>query len=266
MAFWLQKNAGKTPICNQNANLQPKRQFAARTPFCSQNANSTQLGYLQPKRQFAADCRFAAKTTICSQNASSLQICSQSANSLQICSQTANSLPIVVLQPKRQFAARTPIRCPLAAQTPVRCRLRVCNPNANLQPERQFAAHLQPQRQLADLTHFCSPNEFQQRKRMHPSTGCVPAHTVLNVLSEIIGAVRSCLPHNACFPDNRPCGVCGDASRLRPCQQAHRSFRARASLASPTTGPVVFAETQVICVPVNRPFGLFGHGHRILPR
>ena len=101
---------------------------------------------------------------------------------------------------------------------------------------------------------------------MHPSTGCVPAHTVLNVLSEIIGAVRSCLPHNACFPDNRPCGVCGDASRLRPCQQANRSFRARASHASPTTGPAVFAETQVICVPVNRPFGLFGHGHRMLPR
>ena len=28
----------------------------------------------------------------------------------------------------------------------------------------------------------------------------------------------------------------------------------------------MFAETQVICVPANRSFGLFGHGHRLLPR
>ena len=68
----------------------------------------------------------------------------------------------------------------------------------------------------------------------------------------------------ACFPDSRPCGVCGDASRLRPCQQALRTFRAQASHAPPTTGPAVFAETKVICVPANRPFCLFGHGHRML--
>ena len=93
------------------------------------------------------------------------------------------------LQPKRQFAARTPICSPnanlqpehqfnatkyIAAQTPIRCRLPVSSPNANLQlkrqfaadlpPRRQFAANLQPKRQFAadyqfaDQTPFCSPN------------------------------------------------------------------------------------------------------------
>ena len=155
--------AAHTPICSQNANLQPGRQFTATRTFaaqmpvrcrlrvCSPNAN------LQPERQFAAD----------------LQPKRQSAADLQPKRQLAADCG---LQPKRQFAARTPIRCPLAAQTPVRCRLRVCNQNTNLQPERQFAAHLQPKRQLADLTHVCSPNAFQHRKRKYPSTGCVPAH------------------------------------------------------------------------------------------
>ena len=222
MAFWLQKK------CSQNANLQPERQFAARTPIRSQNAN------MQPEHQFNATRIFAAQTPVrcrlpvCSPNAN-LQPERQFAADLQPKRQFAANLQPkrqlaadCGLQPKRQFAARTPIRCPLAAQTPVRCRLRVCSPNANLQPERQFAVHLQPKRQLADLTHFCSPNAVEQRKRMHPSTGCVPAHTVLNVLSEIIGAVRPCLPHNACFPDNSAGPFVWEAYHVR-CQKSRRA-------------------------------------------
>ena len=67
-----------------------------------------------------------------------------------------------------------------------------------------------------------------------------------------------------CFPDSRPCGVCGDASRLCPCYPALRSFRARETHASPTTGPAVFAGPQLLCVSANRPFVFFGHGHRML--
>ena len=222
MAFWLQK-------------------IAAQTPICSPNANSTQLRYLQPKRQFAADCQFAAQTPICSQNANSLQICSQNANSLQICSQNANSLPvcspnasllpIAGLQPERQFAARTPIRCLFAAQTPIS----------------RFRAFLQHKRISAAQTHVSQ----------HRLCSCSCA--------AIIGAVKPCLRHIACFPDKRPCGFCGAATPLRPCKPALRSIRARASHATPTAGPAVFAGPQLICVPANRPFGLFGHGHYMVP-
>ena len=69
----------------------------------------------------------------------------------------------------------------------------------------------------------------------------------------------------ACFPDSRPCGVCGAAFRLHPCKSTLRSFRARASHASPTAGPVVFAGSQLDCVPDNRPFRLFRGAHRMLP-
>ena len=72
-------------------------------------------------------------------------------------------------------------------------------------------------------------------------------------------------PHILCSPYNRLCGVCGAAIPLRPCKPALRSFRARASHASPTAGPAVFAGPQVDCVPANRPFGLFGHGYRMHP-
>ena len=51
-------------------------------------------------------------------------------------------------------------------------------------------------------------------------------------------------PHIVCFPDNRPCGVCRAAPRLRPCEQL--------------TDPAVFARRQLDCVPANRAFGLFG--------
>ena len=69
----------------------------------------------------------------------------------------------------------------------------------------------------------------------------------------------------ACFPDSRPCGVCGAAFCLRPCKPTLRSFRARASHASPTAGPAVFAGSQLDCVPDNRPFRLFRGAHRMLP-
>ena len=103
-------------------------------------------------------------------------------------------------------------------------------------------------------------------------------------------------PHIVCFPDNRPCGVCGAAPRLRPCDQALRTFRGRTSYASlltlwclrgrntiaslrtgpsdfsgrtsyasPTTGPAVFAGPELDCVPANRPFGLYRAAHRMLP-
>ena len=70
----------------------------------------------------------------------------------------------------------------------------------------------------------------------------------------------------ACFPDSRPSGVCRAATLLSRRQPALRSFRARASHATPTAGPALFAESQIDCVPANRPFGLFGHAHRMLPR
>ena len=105
IAFWLQKHAARTPICSQNANLQPKRQFAARTPiqrnkvYCSPNANSLPIASLQPKRQLAAQtpvrCRSAAQTPIRCRT----PVCSPIANLQPNCQFAAN------LQPKRQFAA-----------------------------------------------------------------------------------------------------------------------------------------------------------------
>ena len=53
---------------------------------------------------------------------------------------------------------------------------------------------------------------------------------------------------------------------LRPCKPALRSFRAQVSHTSPTAGPAVFAGQQLLCVPANRPFGLFGHAHGMLLR
>ena len=139
----------------------------------------------------------------------------------------------------------------------------------------------------------------------------------------------------ACLPESSPCGVCGVATRLRPCQQALRTFQGRTSHASLAAGPAVFAEQllwytylraaemrlgcenelsmqigvwaaitvlaakwrsnlfenrpfglsgsaylrlhlqtgsveyagpQSLCVPANWPYGLFGHGHRMLSR
>ena len=83
-------------------------------------------------------------------------------------------------------------------------------------------------------------------------------------------------------PANRPFGLFGHAHCMLPRQQALRCllgrnsfaslligpsvFRARVSHASPTAGPALFAGTKVVCVPANRPFGLFRHGHRMLPR
>ena len=69
----------------------------------------------------------------------------------------------------------------------------------------------------------------------------------------------------ACFPDSRPCGVCGHASRLRPCKPALGSFQARKSHISPTTGPAVFVVPQFVCIPANRTLGLFRHGHVCFP-
>ena len=63
------------------------------------------------------------------------------------CSRTnSNAIlqPELQLQPKRQFAA----------QTPIRCRTPVCNPNTNLQPKRQFAA----QTPIRSRLPVCSPN------------------------------------------------------------------------------------------------------------
>ena len=69
----------------------------------------------------------------------------------------------------------------------------------------------------------------------------------------------------ACFPDSRPCGDCGDASRLRPCLPALWSFRARASHAPPTAGSAVFARPQVDCVPANGPSVFSGTGIACFP-
>ena len=85
-----------------------------------------------------------------------------------------------------------------------------------------------------------------------------------------------------CVPAYRPFGLFGHGHRMLPRQQALRclrgrksivslltalrSFRARASHASPTTGYMVLAGPQVVCVPVTRPFGLCGHGHHMLSR
>ena len=61
-------------------------------------------------------------------------------------------------------------------------------------------------------------------------------------------------PHIECFPDKRPCGVCGAAPRLRLCEQALRTFRGLTSYASLLTCPAVLAGRQLECVPANRPF------------
>ena len=64
----------------------------------------------------------------------------------------------------------------------------------------------------------------------------------------------------AFFLDSRPCG-----KSFASLQTGNLVFSARASHASPITSPAVFALPQFVCVPANRPFGLFGHGHRMLP-
>ena len=68
------------------------------------------------------------------------------------------------------------------------------------------------------------------------------------------------------LPQQPSCGFCEAANQLRPCKLALRSFRARVSHSSLTAGPAVFADPQIDCVLANRPFGLFGHAHRMLPR
>ena len=153
-------------------------------------------------------------TPICSQNASSLPICSPNANSLQICSQNASSLPIAGLQPKRQFAARTPIRCPFAAQTPIS----------------RFNAFLQPKRISAAQTHVSHhrlcPCSCSAKRIERNYWGCKAMSTAHRMLSRQ-QALRSLRGRNpfaslqtgptvcsgtriACFPDSRPCGVFGD--------------------------------------------------------
>ena len=85
-----------------------------------------------------------------------------------------------------------------------------------------------------------------------------------------------------CVPANRHFGLFGHGHRMLLRQQALRCLRGRNSFASLLTGPSVFsgmriagfrdswpcrfAGRQVVCVPANRHFGLFGHGHRMLPR
>ena len=49
-------------------------------------------------------------------------------------------------------------------------------------------------------------------------------------------------------------------------KQAIPTFRRRTSYAHLTTGSAEFAGLQSLCVPANRPYGLFGHGHRMFPR
>ena len=71
------------------------------------------------------------------------------------------------VQPKRQFAAQTPIRCrsQFAAQTPI------CSLNANLQPKRQFAADCQ----FAAQTPICILKAFLQPKRISAApNACIP--------------------------------------------------------------------------------------------
>ena len=48
-------------------------------------------------------------------------------------------------------------------------------------------------------------------------------------------------------------------------KQAIRTFRRHTSYVYLTTGSAEFAGPQSLCVPANRPYGLFGHGHRMLP-
>ena len=48
-------------------------------------------------------------------------------------------------------------------------------------------------------------------------------------------------PQIICFPDNRPSGFCGAATRFRPCEQALWTLQSRASRASLAAGPAVFA-------------------------
>ena len=83
----------------------------------------------------------------------------QFAASTPICSPNANSTQLGILQPKRQFAAQTPVRRRFATQRQFA---------ANLQPKRQFAANMQPKRQFAAERQFaaqtpiCSPNANSQ--------------------------------------------------------------------------------------------------------
>ena len=98
----------------------------------------------------------------------------------------------------------------------------------------------------ATLLRPCQPALRSFRARASHGSLAAGLAVFVNVLSEIIGDVQPCLPHIACFPDNRPCGVCGAATPLRPCKPALRSIRARASHASPIAGPVVFAGPQVV--------------------
>ena len=85
----------------------------------------------------------------------------------------------------------------------------------------------------------------------------------------------------ACFPGNRPCGVCGPqlfcvlanrpfgffghGHRMLPRQQALRCLRGRKSIVSLQTGPSVFSGMGIACFPGNRPCGVGGPSIQLRP-